>query len=183
LWVYLTRLPTYLMQARHFSFTQLGFFGALPLLGGVLGDLAGGKVTDEIWRRTRNLNLARRATIVTAFVGSLAFTLPSIFAADRVVTVVLQTGAFFFLEVAVSALWAVSMDLGGRRYSGTVSGLMNTGFGVAGIVSPIVFGSLVDRTGTWIPSFLCGVALLALGIVAILFVDARRSVDELVEAR
>jgi sugar phosphate permease len=183
LWVYLTWLPTYLMQARHFSFTQLGFFGALPLLGGVLGDLAGGKVTDEIWRRTRNLNLARRATIVTAFVGSLAFTLPSIFAADRVVTVVLQTGAFFFLEVAVSALWAVSMDLGGRRYSGTVSGLMNTGFGVAGIVSPIVFGSLVDRTGTWIPSFLCGVALLALGIVAILFVDARRSVDELVEAR
>ena len=47
LWIYLTWLPTYLTQARHFTFTQLGFFGALPLLGGVLGDLVGGKVTDE----------------------------------------------------------------------------------------------------------------------------------------
>jgi sugar phosphate permease len=177
LWVYLTWLPTYLMQARHFSFAQLGFFGALPLLGGVLGDLVGGKVTDELWRRTQNLNLARRSTIVTAFVGSLAFTLPSIFVADRFLTVALQTGAFFFLEVAVSALWAVSMDLGGRRYSGTVSGLMNTGFGLAGVVSPIVFGVLVDRTGTWVPSFLIGVALLAVGVIAISFVDSRRCVD------
>ena len=26
---------------------------------------------------------------------------------------------------------------------------MNTGFGVAGIVSPIVFGFLIDQTGNW----------------------------------
>jgi MFS family permease len=164
------------MQARHFSFKQIGFFGALPLLGGVLGDLAGGKLTDELWRRTGNLNLARRATIVTAFVGSLLFTLPSIFASDRILAVILQTGAFFFLEVAVSGLWAVSMDLGGRRYSGSVSGLMNTGFGVAGVVSPLVFGVLVDRTNSWIPGFLIA-GLLAIGVLAITFVDARACVD------
>lgn len=182
LWIYLTWLPTYLTQARHFTFTQLGFFGALPLLGGVLGDLAGGKVTDELWRRTGNINLARRATVATAFVGSLAFTLPSIFIGDRIVAIVLQTGAFFFLEVAVAGLWALSMDLGGRRYSGTVSGLMNTGFGVAGVISPIVFGVLVDRTGSWIPAFLVGVGLLMLGVVSIFLVDARRSVDTLTAA-
>lgn len=181
LWIYLTWLPTYLMQARHFSFKQLGFYAALPLLGGVLGDLAGGKATDVLWSRTRNLNLARRSTIVVAFIGSLACTLPSIFTSDRLVAVILQTAAFFFLEVAVSGLWAVSMDLGGRRFSGTVSGLMNTGFGVAGVVSPLVFGVLVDRTGSWVPSFLVGVGLLAAGVVAILFVDATRSVDSLAE--
>jgi len=181
LWIYLTWLPTYLMQARHFSFKQLGFYAALPLLGGVLGDLAGGKATDVLWSRTRNLNLARRSTIVVAFIGSLACTLPSIFTSDRLVAVILQTAAFFFLEVAVSGLWAVSMDLGGRRFSGTVSGLMNTGFGVAGVVSPVVFGVLVDRTGSWVPSFLVGVGLLAAGVVAILFVDATRSVDSLAE--
>ena len=116
---------------------------------------------------------------MTAFIGSLAFTLPSIFVADRYIAICLQTGAFFFLEVAVSGLWAVSMDLGGRRYSGTVSGLMNTGFGVAGVVSPIVFGVLVDRTGSWIPAFLIAGGLLALGVVAIFFCDARRTVDTL----
>ncbi len=179
LWIYLTWLPTYLMQARHFSFKEIGVFGALPLLGGVFGDLAGGRLTDELWRRTQNLNLARRVTVVTAFVGSLAFTLPSIFVADKYLAIGLQTGAFFFLEVAVSGLWAVSMDLGGRRYSGTVSGLMNTGFGVAGVISPIVFGVLVDKTGSWIPAFLIASGLLALGVIAILFCDARGTVDVL----
>jgi hypothetical protein len=37
----------------------------------------------------------------------------------------------------------------------------------------------VDRTGTWIPSFLIGVALMLVGLVAILLVDARRTVDVL----
>ena len=35
------------------------------------------------------------------------------------------------------------------NYSGSASGMMNFGFGVAGIVSPIVFGYLIDRTGSW----------------------------------
>jgi ACS family D-galactonate transporter-like MFS transporter len=183
LWIYLTWLPTYLTQARHFSFAQLGFFGALPLLGGVLGDLVGGKVTDELWRRTGNLNVARRGTIAIAFIGSLAFTLPAVFVSDRILAIVLQTAAFFFLEVSNAGLWSVSMDLGGRRYSGTVSGFMNTGFGVAGIASPTVFGLLIDRTGSWVPGFVVGVALLLLGVLAILRVDARRCIDDLEPAR
>jgi cyanate permease len=59
---------------------------------------------------------------------------------------------------------------------------MNTGFGVAGVISPIVFGVLVDRTGSWIPAFLVGVGLLMLGVVSIFLVDARRSVDTLAAA-
>jgi len=110
--------------------------------------------------------------------GSLLFSVPSVLVASSYTAVGLQTGAFFFLEIAVSALWAVSMDLGGRKYSGTVSGLMNTGFGVAGIVSPVVFGVMVDRTGSWVGPYMVGAVLLAVGIVTIMLTDARKSGDD-----
>ena len=177
LWIYLTWLPTYLIQARHFTFKELGVVGALPLLGGVFGDLLGGKATDEIYRRTGNLNLARRGTVIVAFIGALAFTIPAVFVSNPITAVFLQTGAFFFLEVAVAGLWSVSMDLGGRTYCGTVSGLMNTGFGVAGVISPVLFGVMVDRLGSWVPSFMVGVGLLVVGVVAMSVLDATKSVE------
>jgi cyanate permease len=48
-------------------------------------------------------------------------------------------------------------------YSGSASGMMNFGFGVAGIVSPSVFGYLIDRTGSWTLPFAGSIGLLLLG--------------------
>jgi MFS family permease len=80
------------------------------------------------------------------------------------------------LECAVSICWAVAMDLGGQNFCGTISGFMNTGFGVAGILSPLVFGILVDRTGSWRGGFIVGSAILVVGAVAITLVNATRQV-------
>jgi MFS family permease len=49
------------------------------------------------------------------------------------------------------------------EYAGTASGLMNLGFGIAGIISPIVVGGLVDYTGDWRWPFGLSMALLVGG--------------------
>jgi MFS family permease len=49
------------------------------------------------------------------------------------------------------------------RYSGSASGMMNFGFGIAGIISPFVFGYLIDRTGSWTLPFAGSICLLLLG--------------------
>ena len=49
------------------------------------------------------------------------------------------------------------------RYSGSASGMMNFGFGTAGIISPFVFGYLIDRTGSWTLPFAGSICLLLLG--------------------
>jgi MFS family permease len=49
------------------------------------------------------------------------------------------------------------------RYAGSASGMMNFGFGVAGLVSPSSFGYLVDRTGSWVLPFIASIALLLVG--------------------
>jgi MFS family permease len=69
-------------------------------------------------------------------------------------------------------LWTIPMDIA-PDHAGVASGLMNTGFGVAGIVSPIVFGFLLDQTGNWQLPFALSVVLLAIGTLLSLRVDPR----------
>jgi MFS family permease len=72
-------------------------------------------------------------------------------------------GSFFFLELAVGTIWAIPMDIS-REYAGLAGGIMNFGFGLAGIISPVVFGFVVDRTGSWDIPFQLSVARAMLTI-------------------
>jgi cyanate permease len=70
----------------------------------------------------------------------------------------------FFAELTVGPLWSVPMDIA-PRYAGSASGMMNFGFGVAGLISPSSFGYLVDRTGSWVFPFIGSIVLLLIGAV------------------
>ena len=78
--------------------------------------------------------------------------------------------SFFFLELTNAVLWAIPMDIA-PQHAGTAGGLMNTGFGVAGVLSPLVFGMLLDATGSWTVPFAVSAALLFIGAVAALRVN------------
>lgn len=55
------------------------------------------------------------------------------------------------------------------RYVGVASGLVNAGSAVAGIISPILFGVIIDKTGNWSLPFYGSVVLLFAGIVLTFF--------------
>ena len=82
------------------------------------------------------------------------------------------SAAFFFLELIVSPIWSLPMDLMPQQ-SGTASGIMNFGFGMAGIVSPLVIGGLVNWTGNWSLAFSTSIAVLLFGLVATILVGRR----------
>jgi MFS family permease len=48
-------------------------------------------------------------------------------------------------------------------YACTASGMMNFGFGLASIVSPIFFGYTIQHSGSWTLAFSVSIALLLLG--------------------
>jgi len=176
LWVYLTWLPSYLKESRGFDLKHLALFTALPLLAGVIGDTLGGVVSDRIYKATGRLRLARCAVLVTGLGGSLAFLLPMITVKDPITAVWLLTGSFFFLEITNPVLWTLPLDIAGK-YAGTAGGMMNTGFGIAGMISPVAFGYLIEHTGSYDVPFMVSAGLLALGIVAALFIDTGRTVQ------
>jgi cyanate permease len=49
------------------------------------------------------------------------------------------------------------------QFAGSASGMMNFGFGLAGIISPVVFGYMIDRTGSWALPFVGSSCLLLIG--------------------
>jgi MFS family permease len=49
------------------------------------------------------------------------------------------------------------------KYSGTASGLMNSGSAFAAIVSPMAAGYIIDQTGNWFLPFLISMGMLLTG--------------------
>lgn len=181
LWVFLTWLPSYLKDARGFDLKQLALFTALPLLAGVVGDTLGGVVSDAVLRRTGNVKIARRTMLVIGLGGALVFILPVVGTHDPMLAVALLSASFFFLELTNAVLWTLPLDIAGA-YAGTAGGIMNTGFGVAGMISPIVFGFLIQVTGSYSLPFAASALLLAIGVAASLFIDPTRTVQDPAEA-
>ena len=170
LWVFLTWLPSYLSDARGFKLDQIALMTTLPLLGGVVGDTLGGVISDQIFRRTGNLRLARRTLLLVGLVGAFAFIMPAITTGNPLGAVFLLAAAFFFLELTNAVLWTLPLDIAGQ-YAGTAGGMMNTGFGVAGMISPVVFGVLIQRTGHYELPFFISAGLLLVGALCSLGID------------
>jgi MFS family permease len=163
LWVFLTWLPSFLGDSYGLKLTTFAAFTSLVLLGGVVGDTVGGMVSDAFFRRLGDLRKARRNTLVIGLIGSALCLVPVFLVHNLAVVIISLTVSFFFLELCNATLWAIPMDAA-PEWAGTASGMMNTGFGIAGIFSPIVFGALVEATG-WQWPFVASIVLLAVAAV------------------
>ena len=161
LWIFLSWLPSYLIDYRGFTLLKVGMLASLPLFAGVIGDTVGGLATDWLLRRTGNAKLARRAVAITGLLGCCACIVPAALVQDPYTAVGLLTASGFFLECTIGPAWAVPMDTGGK-YSGTVSGMMNMAGNFGGALSPLVFGILV-QLGSWQAPFIVAAVLLVIG--------------------
>jgi len=167
LWIFLSWLPSYLVDFRHFTLLKVGIFASLPLFPGVIGDTVGGLATDWLLKTTGNTKFARRSVAIVGMLGCCVFIVPAALTADAYTAVYCLTAAMFFLECTIGPSWAVPMDAGGK-YSGTVSGMMNMAGNIGGALSPLVFGFLVQY-GNWQAPFIVAAALLVGGSAVWLF--------------
>jgi MFS family permease len=168
LWLFLNWIPSYFLHQYNLDLKKSAIFSAGVFLAGVVGDLAGGWISDGILRKTGNVTLARTGVIIFGFLGAFVCMLPVLFSADLLTVALSLSAAFFFAELIVAPIWAVPMDIA-PRYSGTASGFMNFGFGLAGMISPVVFGLVIDMTGRWDLPFAASLVLLLAGAVLALW--------------
>jgi MFS family permease len=162
LWVFLTWLPSFFFKSFHLDLKHSALFSSGVLLGGMAGDAAGGVISDWLYRRTGSLQVARRNLIVVGMLGALCFLIPVVLTHELTVVALCLSAACFFSELVVAPIWSVPMDIA-PRYAGSASGMMNFGFGIAGIISPVAFGGLLDLTGSWSIPFYGSIGLLLLG--------------------
>src|SRR5580700_7490973 len=93
LWIFLSWLPSYLVDFRHFTLLKVGLFASLPLFAGVIGDTVGGLATDWLLHKTGNARLARRSVAIVGLLGCAVFIVPAALTADAYVAVYCLTGA------------------------------------------------------------------------------------------
>ena len=94
--------------------------------------------------------------------SQLSFMLVVFLSHNLTAIVVSMAAAFFCAELTIGPMWSIPMDVA-PKYSGTASGLMNTGSAVAAALSPTAFGYIVDWTGNWQLPFILSLGLLLVG--------------------
>jgi MFS family permease len=173
LWLYLSWLPSFFLNAYKLDIRQSAFFASAVFFAGVGGDLLGGVLSDRIFERTGDLRLARRNVVVAGLLGAFVCLLPMFITRDLTLITISLAAGFFFAEVVIGPMWAIPMDIA-PKYSGTASGLMNTGSAAAAILSPLAFGYIADLTGNWHLPFAGSLVLLLTGALLAPFMRPER---------
>lgn len=164
LWLYLAWIPQFFLHSYKLDLKNSALFSAGVFFAGVVGDTLGGIVSDRVFERTHSRNKARRNLVVVGFLCSLAFMIPIVFTHNLSLAAICLSFAFFFAEFTIGPMWAIPMDIA-PKFSGSASGLMNTGSALAAILSPLVFGYVIDKTGNWELPFIGSIGLLFLGSI------------------
>ena len=119
---------------------------------------------------------ARRIIAITGFVGASTSIIIFTGVQDPVRAMFVLGMAGFFNDFVMRPAWASTMDIGGR-YSGTVSGAMNTMGSIAGALSVTVVGYLLAWTSNnWTLTFYISSAIYMVGAFCWLFLHSAFSI-------
>jgi MFS family permease len=177
-WLFVTWMPSLLQKNYGLDLKKSSFLFMAMLLCAMFAEFLGGVATDYLLRRTSNLQIARSRLIAVSWVLAVAGLLPAIFVHDLVVGLTGFTVALFFLGFAISPLWTATVDIA-PNYAGSSSALMNAAGAVAGILSPVAFAWILDRTGSWTTPFAFSVGLLLFAIVMTHWIRPDRPISDL----
>ena len=164
LWLFLSWIPQYFLHSYDMQIGKSALFASGVFFAGVVGDTLGGLVTDRLLKTTGNLQLARSVMVAICMLLTALSLLPLLFVHDRYVSLACLAAGFFFAEMTIGPMWAVPMDIA-TDLCGTASGMMNTGSALAAIISPVVGGYIIDRTGNWELPFAGTMILMLVGAV------------------
>jgi len=174
LYFYFTWLPTYLIRELGFSVLNGGLLAGLPFLCAGLANLAGGWLTDVL-ARTRGLRVARCGLGFGSFLTGGLLTFASTLVPQPIAKAVLLALALGSVDLALSACWAVCLDIG-RGHAGVVTGCMNTFSNLGGVLTPLVVAYAVDRWQSWTFPFYVTAVVYATGAVIWLAIDPEQPI-------
>ena len=157
---YLTWFPTYLINGRGLSEEEVGIYAASPFVVGVLGNLAGGHLSDRLARRY-GLGPGRRLVGAASLTIAAALILASALTPGKAAAIVLLSLGFGAMDCMLPSAWAICLDLG-KEHSGAVSGAMNSAGQAGGLACSVLFGYLVRASGSYdAPLFVIAAMVLA----------------------
>lgn len=160
-WGFMSWIPTYLVQARNFKMTEMGFAASAPFFAGTIAMIASGWLMDNKFKERPQVLFIICQSLAALFLF-LMFTAES---TSTMIIMNILTGTFAFATVGVVfglPMMAVPKDIAGRAM-----GIVNTAGQLAGFLAPMIVGALVtvhaDGTRDFSTAFgfLCCAAITA----------------------
>jgi len=174
---YISWLPKYLYDARHFDVKQVGAYAWVPYAASGVGCLLGGWFSSALVRRGRSIDLSRKLAL-----GLSAAVMPVIvFVTHAPIewAIVIFSLAFFGQQSWSTLVMIVPTDLFEPRVVASVAGLVGFGGAMGGLLMNLAAGRLLDAGFTYETVFDIVGTLHVIAFVVILVAIPRiRAVEE-----
>jgi MFS family permease len=168
-WYFLVNwLPDYLVTSRGLTMLRAGIYAALPYFVFGASEPIGGWIADRLIRAGWSESGARKGIITFAFLTGL-FLIPAAQVKSPGAAVALIIGGCL-VGLATGNLLVVLQSCAPRSEIGLWTGIYNFVGNIAGILSPLITGFLIERSGSYTPPFVLAAALIAVGPLAFWFI-------------
>ncbi len=170
-YIYMTWFFTYLVEQRHLSQMKSSYYTIGPFIAMAIMTPIGGAMSDVIARKS-SLRFGRRLISMGGmFAAGLALIIGARVESIAVAIVWLSfgAGAIYF---SLASHWATTIDIS-EKHAGTVSGMMNWGGNVGGVLSPILTPIFARKLG-WVPALEIAAVIIILGGMLWFQIDPNR---------
>jgi len=172
-YLFLTWLPSYLVQTMHMSILRSATFATVPWMCATVSDLlVGGWLIDRLIARGHDETRVRKTVLVAGMCGGLAV-FGATTTADPIRAIAWISLALSGLAAAAPVGWSLPSLTAPRGGVGTVGAIMNFANNLMGAVAPVVTGVIVGRTHSFTNAFLVAGAVLLIGVAAFVFLLGR----------
>ena len=163
----------YLSTVRGMQLKESALYAMLPFIAMAIGSALGGYLNDRL-SRARSLRTGRCGVAVLGIgLAAVFIAVGTEVESARIASVILAGGAGT-LYLAQSSFWSVSADIAGSS-AGTVSGVMNMGAQLGGVVTASLTPWIASHFG-WAASFQVAAVLCVIGAAAWTAVQPGRAI-------
>jgi len=165
LFTYTNWLPLYLQHERGFTISSSSYVAMLPFLFSMITIPCGGIVADWLYKKTGNLKLSRKLTIVAGLLAGGILMVPAALASNQMTGVVTLALGYSLIMFILGPQWAVPTEVGGSKAAGHACGVVQVLSGIAGIVAPLFMGYVVQVTGHYTIGVIVAGAVAVIGAI------------------
>lgn len=163
--LFLSWLPSYLIESRHMALMKAGWFTSIPYIVAAVLGIYIGKVSDNLLTRGAAKEGKRRTVLIIFILMSSAVAFTNLISNDYAVVILIAI-CLVCVSSGLTLNIAMTNDLVWQHdLVGTALGVLITGGILFGMVAPIITGFIVKDTGNFSDAFYVAGGLSVLGAI------------------
>lgn len=167
--VFMSWMPTYFVQVREMSLSEMGTAAMIPYIVAVIMELTGGKVFDTWHAKGATVSQLRRTGMGIAMVGSAVFIYLTMGATSSLQAIFYLSAFMGIFAFGASNVWAIPSDIAPYGQAGGVGGIYNFVGNFGALFAPMVTGFFVGSKYGFNGAFTVCVIFALVGALLFIF--------------